>query len=107
MEHLVDGTDLWMYFLSRYTDAEASMKIQQMAQRNLDQKELYYKLIEDVMRLPIDYIEGILTPYYNPEINNNKNFIELVELLFEEGLYNYRRSSFHEHLLLEFKYPRL
>jgi hypothetical protein len=79
-----EGTDTWMYFLSKYTDSETSMKIQQMAQRTVDQKELYYKLIEDLIKFPIDYIEGLLTPYYNPEINNNDNFVELSELIFEE-----------------------
>ena len=79
-----NGTDKWMFFLSKYLESELSTKFEQTIDRTIIPTEFYYKVLEGLIELPMDYFEGILTPYYKTDINNNKAFVDMVENLFEE-----------------------
>lgn len=82
-----DETDLWMYILSTYFDREYNAPLANPTYKpdgqDFNYKDLYYKVIEKIMKLPIDYFDGLMTSKLHPELNHNKKFEELIEVIME------------------------
>jgi hypothetical protein len=83
-----DNHDLWMYILSKFYDTSYNIPIDNAAftpgGSNLDYKELYYKVLEKMIKFPVDYFDGLLSPYRDPELYHNKEFIDLVKEIIDE-----------------------
>jgi hypothetical protein len=48
-----------------------------------DRSQVYFNIIEKIVKFPIDYIDGLLNDIFIREnINRNKPFVELAELIF-------------------------
>jgi hypothetical protein len=82
--------NLWSYFLSKYFDnkydiAEESNYLIQKNQSLPSKEELYDNIINSIMKMPIEYFDGILNPAYpdTENINRNREFIQLMELILE------------------------
>jgi hypothetical protein len=85
-----DGDNLWNYFLSKFYDNDYSpinndVLAPQIGNSLPDKSELYFKIIEKMVIFPIQYFDGLLNQAYTIEnINLNKDFVELAELVFKD-----------------------
>jgi hypothetical protein len=78
--------DLWNFILSQYYDKEYTIPISSTFDpdgNNLNFRDLYYFVIEKMMKFPVDYFDGLLAPYRNPEINHNDVFELFVNTIFK------------------------
>jgi hypothetical protein len=81
--------DLWMHILSSYYSQDYDIsKLSatfDASGSNFDYNDLYDKVISKIMKLPVDYFNGLLSPYGpNSSLNQNYNFRNLIEKLFEQ-----------------------
>jgi len=82
-----DGNDLWNYYLSRYSETElASTFVQnQINEGTPDKDQLYNKIIESMVKFPIDVVDGLLnSSFIRENVNLNKEFIQLCNGLLRE-----------------------
>jgi hypothetical protein len=83
------GQEIWLKFLSSYYTTDYKINntelfSSQLSSREIDRNEGYYQLIDKIVQFPIGVIDGLLTPYYKLDLNLNRAFIELSEIIFED-----------------------
>jgi hypothetical protein len=84
-----NGDDLFNYYLSRYVSNDylsynnENLYNSQRVSRNTDRTELYYNIIEKMMQFPIDMIDGLLYGNYSADLNLNKEFVDLCNIVFQ------------------------
>jgi hypothetical protein len=76
-----NGRDLWLYILSR---EDLTSRNQESLTKTILKENLYYTVLENMIRFPIDIAEGLLSPYYLADINHNDIFNNLSESIFEK-----------------------
>jgi hypothetical protein len=76
-----NGKDLWLYILSR---ENLTVRTQEAITKTFARENLYFTVLENMIRFPIDFIEGLMSPYYLPDINHNSFFNNLSETIFDK-----------------------
>ena len=85
-----EAEELWSYFLSKYFDIEYNnlepgRTASQVASRLPEDNELYYQIIEDAIKFPIQMFDGLLNESYASENRNlTKDFVDFATAIFEE-----------------------
>ena len=85
----IDNTnnDLWMHILGQYWDQQYTLPTSPTynpSGSNVNYRDLYYFAIEKIMKFPVDYFDGLLSPYRNPELLHNEKFEKFVNTVFEQ-----------------------
>ncbi len=76
-----NGRDLWLYILSRES---LTVRTQEAITKTFARENLYFTVLENMIRFPIDFMEGLMSPYYLPDINHNNFFNNLSETIFDK-----------------------
>ncbi len=81
---------LWDYFLSKYYNddysiIDAGLRSRQLSDKLPEASELYYKVIEDMIRFPIQVFDGLLNESYSAQNKNlSKDFVDFATVIFDE-----------------------
>jgi hypothetical protein len=81
------SNEVWLNFLSKYFRGKEIVDqdtfIQQLFSRTVNTTEMYDKLISSLMKLPIDFFDGLLTSELEIDQYQAPEFVKLVERVFE------------------------
>jgi hypothetical protein len=84
----IDNTnnDLWLHILGQYWNDNYDLPTSSTYDptgSNINYRDLYYFAIEKIMKFPVDYFDGLLSPYRNPELYHNEAFIDFANNIFQ------------------------
>jgi hypothetical protein len=83
------GDEMWLCFLSSYFTPDyritnPNLFFQQLSSKVIDRNEGYERIIDKMIKFPMDNFDGLLHPLFRPDLTLNKEFVELSNIMFED-----------------------